>query len=294
MATAGSQALSPHGGSIPVTTDSPVPTTVAGPVSRALGVDLSHVQVRRGEAVADEAATHSARAFTRDAIPHIPDSAGPLDSTDTAPLLAHELTHAAQQRHHGGALPTEGTTEWTDLENEAVAVEKWIASGATTAPPLITGHLPTPSATASPGTLPQPTTADPDHDHRSPGAAPLLHPTPSATPGAQSDPTFTTPSTHNHTNPSPTAHPNRPTPAPTTHLSLGPALSHHTTSAANPTSLPSTSHPTPGPATTRLTHPTPDPATTHLTHPTPGPATTRLTHPTPDPATTHLTHPTPG
>lgn len=88
------------------------------------GIDVRDVEVRRDTAVNAEASQRGARAFTRGATVHLPESAGPVDSTSTRALLAHELVHAAQQRRLGGALPAEHTHEGRALEAEALAAER--------------------------------------------------------------------------------------------------------------------------------------------------------------------------
>jgi hypothetical protein len=114
---------------------------VALPLRRALGVDVSGIPVRRGEAVTEAARQLNARAFTTDGIVHLPDHAGALDSHDAAPLLAHELTHAVQQQRFGAALPSPGSALATRLEDDAVAVEGWVGGGAVGAPPPIVRQL---------------------------------------------------------------------------------------------------------------------------------------------------------
>ncbi len=110
--------------------DSPVPQAIAVPLSRALGVDVSAIPVRRGGFVADAARRLRARAFTAGGVVHIPDRFGALDGRGAASLLAHELTHAVQQQRFGTALPSAGSALGRQLESEAVAVEKWVRDGA--------------------------------------------------------------------------------------------------------------------------------------------------------------------
>jgi hypothetical protein len=88
-------------------------------------VDVSHVPIRRGPAVAGEARSLGARAFTRGAEVFLPAHEGPADGPVARGLLAHELTHAAQQRTLGPALPAETSDAGRALEAEAVAAERW-------------------------------------------------------------------------------------------------------------------------------------------------------------------------
>jgi hypothetical protein len=130
--------LAPLGG---FALDISVPQAVVAPLRRALGIDVSGFPVRRGGAVTRAAHRLGARGFTADGVVHIPDHAGALDSREAAPLLAHELTHAAQQRRFGSALPSPGSAPARELEDEAVAVEEWVGSGAVGPPPLVVRQL---------------------------------------------------------------------------------------------------------------------------------------------------------
>ncbi|MFI6025459.1 DUF4157 domain-containing protein [Amycolatopsis magusensis] len=100
---------------------------VAAPLGRLLSADVSAVPVRRGRAVAQLARRFDARAFTHEGIVHLPDSLGALDGAAATPVLAHELTHAVQQRRYGAALPEPDSAEGQELEAEAVAIEQWFA-----------------------------------------------------------------------------------------------------------------------------------------------------------------------
>lgn len=99
------------------------------------GTDLSDVSVHRGPEVADAARDLQARAFTVGAEVHLPDDHGPLSAGTGRSLLAHELTHVAQQRILGPALPPESSAVGQRLEAEAVAAERTVATGTTVRPP---------------------------------------------------------------------------------------------------------------------------------------------------------------
>ncbi|MGQ0839844.1 eCIS core domain-containing protein [Actinokineospora sp.] len=118
-----------------------VPAVLTGALRRALAVDVSDVTVRRGGGVSQVAHRLGARGYTHAGVVHVPDSVGALDGGDAGPLLAHELTHVAQQRRFGSALPAIDTADGQRLEAEAVAVEQWYAGGAGTAPPEVSEHL---------------------------------------------------------------------------------------------------------------------------------------------------------
>jgi len=119
----------------------PVPPEVAGPFQALTGLDVTGIRVHRGPGVSVEARGHQARAFTRGGEIFLPDEAGPLDHGDTRALLAHELTHAIQQRVLSPALPNESSPDGQELESEADQAEEWYRSGGAT--PLRLAHLPT-------------------------------------------------------------------------------------------------------------------------------------------------------
>lgn len=102
-----------------------VPHDILGMVRRTSGVDVSDVPIRRGQAVAEAARSFGARAFTRGAEVFLPAQEGPADEPVARGLLAHELTHAAQQRALGPDLPDETSPAGRALEAEAVTAERW-------------------------------------------------------------------------------------------------------------------------------------------------------------------------
>ncbi|WP_329215720.1 DUF4157 domain-containing protein [Streptomyces sp. NBC_01485] len=102
------------------------PGELADAVRRAHGVDVSDVLIHRGPEVAAEARSLGARAFTRNGEVFLPADEGPLDRPAARGLIAHELTHAAQQRALGSALPSEESDAGSALEAAAVATERWV------------------------------------------------------------------------------------------------------------------------------------------------------------------------
>jgi len=82
------------------------------------------VKVHRGGTADELSASLEARSFTHDGEIYMPDSHGPLTSGVGRSLLAHELTHVVQQRQHGTALPSEGSSQGKRLEAQAVAAER--------------------------------------------------------------------------------------------------------------------------------------------------------------------------
>jgi hypothetical protein len=113
----------------PGTPDAPprqtAPADLARAVQQALGTDVSDVLIHRGPQATAEAKALGALAFTRDAEVFLPAEAGPLDQPVARGLLAHELTHAAQQRRLGSALPPEDSEAGAVLEAQAVDSERW-------------------------------------------------------------------------------------------------------------------------------------------------------------------------
>jgi Domain of unknown function (DUF4157) len=100
------------------------PAELAAALRASHGIDVVDVPIRRDTEVEREAAARNARAFTRGATVHLPESAGGLDDRNTLGLLAHELVHAAQQRRLGSSLPPETSPEGHALEVEALAAER--------------------------------------------------------------------------------------------------------------------------------------------------------------------------
>ncbi len=110
-----------------------VPETIADSFRAQFGVDVADVPVRRGKAVSAQAAAISARAFTTGGEVFLPDEAGALDTVNARGLLVHELTHVAQQRMLGAAMPPEVSADGAELERRALEAERW-ARGENTAP----------------------------------------------------------------------------------------------------------------------------------------------------------------
>jgi hypothetical protein len=117
-----------------------VPPDVAGPFQALTGIDVAGIPVHRGPAVSEQARAYRARAFTRAGEIFLPDEAGPLGHSDTQALLAHELTHAVQQRVLSSSLPDEASQHGQELEHEARQAEDWYRSGGS--PPPRLAHLP--------------------------------------------------------------------------------------------------------------------------------------------------------
>jgi hypothetical protein len=127
-----------------------VPTDLANEVRTRQQADVSAVPVYRGPKVNEAAKSRGARAFAAGGAVFLPDEAGPVDSPKARGLLAHELTHAVQQRTFGPRLPAPESSIGRRLEAEAQAAERFYSgeAGAAEPPPLI--HAPTPAPASQP------------------------------------------------------------------------------------------------------------------------------------------------
>jgi hypothetical protein len=113
-----------------------VPAGLASAFSALHGTDVSDVPVRRGRAVSRQATRLDAAAFSHEGVVYLPDSAGSLGQLPAQALLAHELTHAVQQRMLGAALPGEASAEGRELEEQAMATQRWFLGDAGPVPAL--------------------------------------------------------------------------------------------------------------------------------------------------------------
>jgi hypothetical protein len=113
-----------------------VPASLASAFRALHGADVSDVPVRRGRAVSRQATRLDAAAFSHGGVVYLPDSAGSLGQTQAQALLAHELTHAVQQRMLGAALPGEASAEGRELEEQAMATQRWFLGAAGPVPSL--------------------------------------------------------------------------------------------------------------------------------------------------------------
>jgi uncharacterized protein DUF4157 len=102
----------------------PAPADIEEPISRALDTSLAGVRIDRSDAGAAAADSIGARAFTEGDDVVLPAAQGPIGSGPARSLLAHELTHVAQQRRYGAALPGEASPQGRRLELQAQRVER--------------------------------------------------------------------------------------------------------------------------------------------------------------------------
>jgi hypothetical protein len=115
----------PNSGSGDARSDaSAVPLDLVHAIGHRTGVDLSDVVVHRGPASAEAAEALDAHAFTIDGEIHLPARAGSIERGRGRAILAHELTHVAQQRKLGESLPPENSQAGRALESEAQAAER--------------------------------------------------------------------------------------------------------------------------------------------------------------------------
>ena len=129
-----------------------VPAALANEVRARQQADVSSVPVYRGQKVSEAARSRGARAFASGGAVFLPDEAGPVDSPKARGLLAHELTHAVQQRMFGPRLPAPETPIGRRLEAEAQAAERFYSgeAGAAEPLPLIHAQLPAPAPQPEP------------------------------------------------------------------------------------------------------------------------------------------------
>jgi hypothetical protein len=103
-----------------------VPDDLRTIMRAAYGDDVGDQLVHRGPEATEEARQIGARAFARDGEVFVPIEAGPLDEAPAKSLLAHELTHLAQQRRRSAPLPAESSPEGLALEAEAQRAERFV------------------------------------------------------------------------------------------------------------------------------------------------------------------------
>jgi len=104
-----------------------VPDDLRSSMLHRFGVDPGARPVIRDVGATEQARMLHARAFVRNAEVYLPEDAGPLDDPEARHLLAHELTHVAQQEALGGQLPSESSIEGRALELAAQQVAAHLA-----------------------------------------------------------------------------------------------------------------------------------------------------------------------
>ena len=92
-------------------------------VEEATGVRVSDALIDRSPEITDRAASIGAIAFTERGTVHLPAELGDLGEPHNRAIVAHELTHVAQQRTIG-RVPAEDSPEGRLLEDEARHVQR--------------------------------------------------------------------------------------------------------------------------------------------------------------------------
>ena len=100
------------------------PAATPGAAAKSGTSSAAPVKIHRGGEASKLATALDARSFTHGAEIYLPSSHGPLTSGKGRSLLAHEMTHVAQQRRLGSSLPAEDSPRGRSLESEAVAAER--------------------------------------------------------------------------------------------------------------------------------------------------------------------------
>ena len=101
-----------------------VPADLRAELEPVLGTPLADVKVHRDTETGEAARQLSAKAFTAGGEVFLPDWHGSTSGGEARTILTHELTHVAQQRRLGSALPDEASSAGTELESEARAVAR--------------------------------------------------------------------------------------------------------------------------------------------------------------------------
>ena len=89
---------------------------------------MADVEIDRSSAVTERAGSIGAIAYTERGRVGLPGELGPIDTPTMRALVAHELTHVAQQRRHVSA-PDERSDDGTAMERQARTVEQLVAGG---------------------------------------------------------------------------------------------------------------------------------------------------------------------
>ncbi|MDF2732241.1 MAG: hypothetical protein K0S92_872, partial [Desertimonas sp.] len=92
-------------------------------VEEATGVRVSDALIDRSPEISDRASSIGAIAFTERGTVHLPAELGDLSEPHNRAIVAHELTHVAQQRTIG-RVPAEDSPEGRLLEDEARQVQR--------------------------------------------------------------------------------------------------------------------------------------------------------------------------
>ena len=119
------------------TPTSDIPADIADAVRSATGGDVSDAEIVRSPATTEGARVIGAIAFTERGTVHLPAELGGLDDPGVRSIVAHELTHVAQQRVRGGDLPDEHTDEGRELERQARLVQSAVHDATVVVPTFL-------------------------------------------------------------------------------------------------------------------------------------------------------------
>ncbi len=129
-------------------------------VQQATGVDVGDAVIDRSPAVSDRADELGAVAFTERGTVHLPAELGDIGEPGVRGVVAHELTHVAQQRARRSEAPAEDSVDGRELEAEARAVQR--AAGGAVRPTVMRRRAHAPESQAGVQRL----AADEAHDRQ--------------------------------------------------------------------------------------------------------------------------------
>ena len=99
------------------------PRDVVDIVEQATGVRIGDTVIDRSPEISDRASDMGAIAFTEAGIVHLPAELGDINELHNKAIVAHELTHVAQQ-HARRHVPSEDSPEGRELEAEAREMQR--------------------------------------------------------------------------------------------------------------------------------------------------------------------------
>jgi hypothetical protein len=111
------------------------PPDVVELVRQQTGVHVGDAVIDRSPEVTERASQMGAIAFTERGTVHLPSELGEITDASNRAIVAHELTHVAQQRALG-PVPSEDSPEGRDLEAEARRVQRLAAGD-----PIVRPHF---------------------------------------------------------------------------------------------------------------------------------------------------------
>lgn len=113
------------------------PSDVVAAVTAATGIDVGDAPIDRSPAVTERARAIGAVAYTEQGTVHLPAEVGPLDDPVVRAVVAHELTHVAQQRAGTTSQPGEESAAGQVLEEQARTVQRTVYAGEVVTPTFL-------------------------------------------------------------------------------------------------------------------------------------------------------------